>query len=173
MDMSAPALPSDIEWHQLDSKQSSLYVQKTRNSSQSSKMMLVALMRSSALQAAHSAKETSFFATTESTYSPSTPDQLERVFAWCSLVKMCRIMSGKDRKIFAEWILSAPQETILSVTSVSVPELEPAKIRDSVPCTICDETVMESRLRNMDGKAVCIPCFEKHQSIKQSATRDG
>ena len=55
----------------------------------------VALMHSSALQAEHSAKETSFFATTESTYSSSTPDQLERVFAWCSLVKMCRIMSGK------------------------------------------------------------------------------
>ena len=79
----------------------------------------------------------------------------------------------KDRKIFAEWILSEPQETILSVTSVTVPEPEPAKIRDSVPCTICDETVMESRFRNMDGKSVCIPCFEKHQSIKQSATRDG
>jgi formylmethanofuran dehydrogenase subunit E len=80
---------------------------------------------------------------------------------------------SKDRKIFTEWILSAPQEAILSVTSVSVPEPEPAKIRDSVPCTICDETVMESRLRNMDGKSVCIPCFEKHQSIKQSPTHDG
>ena len=75
--------------------------------------------------------------------------------------------------IFAEWILSAPQETILSVTSVSVPEPEPAKIRDSVLCASCDETVMESRLRDLDGKSLCIPCFEKQQRIKQSATRDG
>jgi formylmethanofuran dehydrogenase subunit E len=73
---------------------------------------------------------------------------------------------SKDRKIFTEWILSAPQETILAVTPVSVPEPEPAKIRDSVPCTMCDETVMESRLKNLGGKPVCIPCFENHQSIK-------
>jgi formylmethanofuran dehydrogenase subunit E len=31
------------------------------------------------------------------------------------------------------------------VTSVTVPEPEPAKIRDSVPCTICDEAVMENQ----------------------------
>ena len=79
---------------------------------------------------------------------------------------------SKDRKIFTEWILSAPKETILSVTPVSVPEPEPAKIRDSVPCTICGETVMESRLRKLGGKSVCIPCFEKHQSIKPSPAHD-
>jgi formylmethanofuran dehydrogenase subunit E len=77
-----------------------------------------------------------------------------------------------DREIFADWVLSAPQKTILSVTSVSVPEPEPAKIRDSVPCAICGETVMESRLRNLDVKSVCIPCFEKNQRAKQSVTRD-
>ena len=78
----------------------------------------------------------------------------------------------EDRNIFSEWILSAPQETILSVTSVAVPEPEPAKIRDSVPCTICGETVMESRLRNLNGKSVCIPCYQKHQDIEPSTARE-
>ncbi len=68
----------------------------------------------------------------------------------------------EDRNVFAEWILSAPQESILSVIPVSVSEPEHAKISDSVPCTICGETVMDSRTRNYDGKSVCIPCFHSH-----------
>ena len=77
-----------------------------------------------------------------------------------------------DRKKFADWILSAPRELILSVMPVSVPEPEPARIRNSVPCSVCHEMVMESRLRNLDGKLVCIPCFEKHKRIQPSGERD-
>jgi formylmethanofuran dehydrogenase subunit E len=72
----------------------------------------------------------------------------------------------KDREIFTEWILSSPQDSILSVTFVPVPEPEPARIRDSVHCTICGESVMESRIRNLDGKSVCIPCYGKHHPIE-------
>ena len=68
-----------------------------------------------------------------------------------------------DREACAKWILSAPQDSLLTVTSVSVPEPEPAQIRDSIACAICGETVMESRIRNLDEKAVCIPCFVTHQ----------
>jgi formylmethanofuran dehydrogenase subunit E len=68
----------------------------------------------------------------------------------------------EDRNVFAKWILSAPQKCILSVIPVSVSEPEPAKISDSVSCTICAETVMEARTRNLDGKSVCIPCFQNH-----------
>jgi len=77
-----------------------------------------------------------------------------------------------DREAFTEWVLSAPQESILSVTPVSVPEPEPARIRKSVPCVFCGETVMESRARNFDGKAVCIVCFEKHQEAEQAMRSD-
>ena len=68
----------------------------------------------------------------------------------------------EDRNVFAEWILSAPQKSILSVIPVSVSEPEQAKISDSVSCTICGETVMEVRTKNLDGKSVCIPCFQSH-----------
>jgi formylmethanofuran dehydrogenase subunit E len=71
-----------------------------------------------------------------------------------------------DQKAFADWILSAPQESLLSVTLVSVPEPEPAKIRSSLPCAVCGEAVMESRTKNLAGKVVCIPCFEKHTTVE-------
>ena len=72
-----------------------------------------------------------------------------------------------DRQAFTKWVLSAPQKSILSATPVSVPEPEPARIRKSVPCALCGETMMESRTRSIDGKLVCIPCFEKHHPVKQ------
>lgn len=70
----------------------------------------------------------------------------------------------EDRKAYAEWILSAPQESILSVKRVRVEEPEPAKIRKSLPCAVCGESVMETRLRVLDGKGVCIPCLESRRT---------
>jgi formylmethanofuran dehydrogenase subunit E len=79
----------------------------------------------------------------------------------------------RDNKgALAHWILSAPQESILSVTPVSVPEPEPAIIAKSIPCTLCGESVMESRTRSVDGKALCIPCFERQQSVQQAVRGD-
>jgi formylmethanofuran dehydrogenase subunit E len=66
-----------------------------------------------------------------------------------------------DREAYAAQVLSAPQEAVVSVTSVVVPEPEPARIRDSIPCAVCGEKVMESRVRQVDGEAVCIPCFKE------------
>jgi formylmethanofuran dehydrogenase subunit E len=67
----------------------------------------------------------------------------------------------EDRGAFVRWLLSAPQESILSVTRVSIAEPEKAKIRSSVPCAFCGEGVMESRVRELQGKPACIPCYEK------------
>jgi formylmethanofuran dehydrogenase subunit E len=67
----------------------------------------------------------------------------------------------QDRTAFTSSILTAPVESILSVTQVSVPEPEPARVRKSVPCSICGEAVMETRTREMERKPVCIPCSEK------------
>jgi formylmethanofuran dehydrogenase subunit E len=68
-----------------------------------------------------------------------------------------------DRKRYTEWILSAPAESVLSVTPVSVDEPEHAVIRDSVPCSKCGEAVMESRIKYLNKKPVCIPCFKSDQ----------
>ena len=66
-----------------------------------------------------------------------------------------------DRESFAEWLLKAPADAMLSVTEVRVDEPEPARIHSSVPCALCGERVMETRLQRIDGKLFCIPCAER------------
>ena len=65
-----------------------------------------------------------------------------------------------NRDEFTRWILSASNDSILSVTTVTIPEPEPARIFDSVPCSNCGEGVMVSRTRPSAGKPICIPCHE-------------
>lgn len=68
----------------------------------------------------------------------------------------------RDREAMTHWILTAPEENILTVTEVSVPEPEPASVRKSVPCSCCGESVMETRLRQLNDTLVCIPCLNKN-----------
>lgn len=70
----------------------------------------------------------------------------------------------ENRAKLTEWILSAPEESIVSVTSVTVAEPEPARIRKSIPCSFCGESVMETRVRNVNGMPACIPCAEKQKA---------
>jgi formylmethanofuran dehydrogenase subunit E len=69
----------------------------------------------------------------------------------------------EDRNALASWILSASNDSILSVTRTSIPKPEPAKIRESLPCAFCGESVMESRIQQLHEKPACIPCYEKRQ----------
>ena len=69
----------------------------------------------------------------------------------------------EDRIALTHWILSASNDSILSVTKTLIPEPEPAKIRESIPCAFCGESVMESRIQQFNEKPACIPCYEKHQ----------
>jgi len=71
-----------------------------------------------------------------------------------------------DRRAYEEWVLSAPQEEMLSVTPVSVPEPEPARSVRSAICPLCGEAVMETRVRDLGGKTVCIPCFEQRRDTE-------
>ena len=72
----------------------------------------------------------------------------------------------KDRTVLIHHILQAPADRILSATITSIPEPEPAKIRNTVSCAICKESVMESRVRNLHGQTVCMPCYEKQQKFE-------
>ncbi len=65
-----------------------------------------------------------------------------------------------DRMTMAQWILDAPADRFLSITRVSIDEPEPARIMKSEPCFVCGEATMESRLRDVDGKRMCVPCSE-------------
>jgi len=67
----------------------------------------------------------------------------------------------KDRDQFVNWLLTAPGDDVVSLKEVHIKEPEPARIMNSVPCSLCGESVMETRTRNVDGKPACIPCAEK------------
>jgi len=63
----------------------------------------------------------------------------------------------------ARWILDSPADRLLSVTRVSIDEPEPARIMKSEACAVCGEATMESRLREVGGKRMCVPCSESIQ----------
>jgi formylmethanofuran dehydrogenase subunit E len=67
----------------------------------------------------------------------------------------------KNREKFIDWLLSAPEEEIVSLKEVRIDEPEPARIMKTVICDFCGEGVMETRVRNINGKLACIPCAEK------------
>jgi formylmethanofuran dehydrogenase subunit E len=66
----------------------------------------------------------------------------------------------KDRDRFIDWLLTAPEEDVVSVKEVQIDEPEPARIMDSAVCESCGEAVMATRTRTRDGRVLCIPCDE-------------
>jgi formylmethanofuran dehydrogenase subunit E len=78
----------------------------------------------------------------------------------------------ENRSDLAKWILSATNDSILSVTPISIAEPEPARVMDSMLCEFCGESVMESRIKQQLGKPACIPCYEKQQNLEQIAAGD-
>ena len=68
--------------------------------------------------------------------------------------------AGKDRDQFINWLLSAPEENVVSKKEVHIDEPEPARIMKSVVCESCGENVMATRTREVDSRTVCIPCAE-------------
>ena len=67
----------------------------------------------------------------------------------------------KDRDQLIDWLLSAPENEIVSLKEVRIDEPEPARIMKTVTCEFCEEGVMETRIRKINGKTACIPCAEK------------
>lgn len=66
-----------------------------------------------------------------------------------------------NREQFIKWLLTAPEAEIVSLKEVQIDEPEPARIRKSVTCAFCGESIMETRTREIRGKTACIPCMEK------------
>ncbi|HDQ40810.1 MAG TPA: formylmethanofuran dehydrogenase [Desulfonatronum sp.] len=58
-------------------------------------------------------------------------------------------------------ILAAPLEDLFAVSQPDQPAPRPAKILDSLNCSACGESTMESRTRRFAGRTYCIPCFEQ------------
>jgi formylmethanofuran dehydrogenase subunit E len=66
----------------------------------------------------------------------------------------------QDREQFIAWLLAPGGERCVSVTPATIELPECAQIRTSILCQECGEGVMSSRLQEVAGKAVCIPCSE-------------
>ena len=73
-------------------------------------------------------------------------------------------LTDKDlsREEMIDWILSVSENEIVKIEEVTIPEPEFARILKTVICEFCGETVTETRTSNLDGKVICIPCFEKN-----------
>lgn len=67
----------------------------------------------------------------------------------------------EDRPAYIEWILTAPVEDVLSCREVHVEPPPPARLRATGTCAQCGERVMETRLWNVNGRLLCIPCAEE------------
>ena len=65
-----------------------------------------------------------------------------------------------NRGAFADFLLNAPVGDLLSLTHVTINAPEPARIRNSVICAGCSESVMDTRIRELNGQTLCIPCAE-------------
>jgi len=63
-----------------------------------------------------------------------------------------------DRSKKLEYILAAPDDAILSVTPVAIDEPKLAKIYNTVNCDRCHESVMDTRIKAVNGEMLCIPC---------------
>jgi len=72
---------------------------------------------------------------------------------------------AKDRDQFIDWLLSTPDDQVVSLREVQIDEPEPARIMNSVECAFCGERVMETRTREINGKQACIPCAEKRRKV--------
>lgn len=58
-------------------------------------------------------------------------------------------------------IMAAPIDELYDIREVDVPAPPPARILTSVTCAWCEEPTMETRIRRLDGKELCPPCFEQ------------
>jgi formylmethanofuran dehydrogenase subunit E len=65
-----------------------------------------------------------------------------------------------DREARTRWILTAPESDVVSCSQVTIDEPAGARVFHSVPCAACGELVMQTRLREVGGQLLCIPCAE-------------
>ncbi len=63
-----------------------------------------------------------------------------------------------------EQILNLPESGLISIRRVKTDEPEQARIRSSIICEKCGEKVMETRIQEIEGKRLCIPCSRQENN---------
>ena len=89
-----------------------------------------------------------------------------------------RGISGKadaSRRDRIDEILNAPRDDLMTIQPVAGPPPPLARIHGSVRCPRCGETVMETRVRSIEGQTLCIPCSQEPQQglIRDVGAGDG
>ena len=65
-----------------------------------------------------------------------------------------------DRVAYAARIMEEQESAILSVTRIPYEDLKQARVRKSVVCCRCGESVMDSRTKVSDAGHICIQCAD-------------
>jgi len=65
------------------------------------------------------------------------------------------------RRSLQDRYMDVDLEEMFIMTEPAFPIPKPARILQSLQCEACGEMTMESRTRRLDGKTLCLPCFEK------------
>lgn len=78
-----------------------------------------------------------------------------------------RVATPEERQRFlalhlerSQRILAAPIDTLYEVRDVHIEAPQPARILASLQCESCGEPTMETRVRRIEGRQLCSPCFE-------------
>ena len=66
---------------------------------------------------------------------------------------------SRDEKI--QKLLSMEPENIFDIRNIEYDPPGMAQIEESIPCSICGELTMDSRMMNYQGKVMCIPCYKE------------
>lgn len=65
------------------------------------------------------------------------------------------------RRQWERQLLATDPDDLFTVTAVDEPMPRRARLHASVTCDECGEAAMETRVRRLGGRELCIPCFEK------------
>jgi len=58
-------------------------------------------------------------------------------------------------------ILKIPQDDLMVIRNIDFSPPPMASLHESVECSICGESVMETKVRLLNGNPHCIPCFRR------------
>jgi formylmethanofuran dehydrogenase subunit E len=58
-------------------------------------------------------------------------------------------------------VLEAPEDELLAIERIAEPLPERAALHESRPCAACGQPTMATRLRQVGGRELCIPCADR------------
>ena len=69
----------------------------------------------------------------------------------------------EDHEAYIRWVLTAPVEDVVASGEIQIEPPLRARLHPTAICDGCGERVMETRLRDVNGRLLCIPCAEEEE----------